>query len=193
LTEPAPSTPLAGPYGPAELPAVVALLEATLREHAHALDQLTAGSTPLPEIPEQHSTSAAGGAIQGSAPVFILAMDGADYDRELAELTTWVNDLLIPEYTREISTTRPWCDQWHEHPEAVARLHALWLAFQQHMDVEASGLSGMATWHRDHLDHVMGQLRAPDGPFAACTTNPGRRSHRLLSTAAPPQTDLPRL
>ncbi|MFD1660199.1 DUF4913 domain-containing protein [Streptomyces caeni] len=125
----------------------------------------------------------------GPASVFILALDNQAYGVELHALTAWVNHLLLPVYGREITTSRPWCHQWHEHPEAVARLHALWLAWQQFTDVEA-GLAGPSVWHRDHLDPTWLQLRAPDGPFAACTTSPNRPHHRLLPTPAPEPTEL---
>ncbi|MFJ2626854.1 DUF4913 domain-containing protein [Streptomyces sp. NPDC087532] len=118
------------------------------------------------------------------APIFILAFDGTAYAEELTALTRWVHDLLLPVYGREITTGRPWCRQWQEHPEAVARLHALWLAWQQLTDPEA-GLAGPATWHRDHLDLTMLQLRSPDGPFGACTTSPARPNHRLLAAPEP--------
>ncbi|MFF7393211.1 DUF4913 domain-containing protein [Streptomyces scabiei] len=123
------------------------------------------------------------------ASVFILALDNDAYGIELDALAGWVNHLLLPVYGREITTSRPWCHQWHDHPEAVARLHALWLAWQQFTDVEA-GLAGPSVWHRDHLDPTWLQLRAPDGPFAACTTNPNRPHHRLLPTPAPEPTEL---
>ncbi|MFJ8928024.1 DUF4913 domain-containing protein [Streptomyces sp. NPDC102364] len=117
---------------------------------------------------------------EGPTSIFILALDGKAYNEELAALTRWVHHLLIPVYGREISTSRPWCRQWQEHPEAVARLHALWLAWQQLTDVE-SGLTGPQAWHRDHLDPTLMQLRAPDGPFGACTTSTARPNHRLLA------------
>ncbi|MEU9481191.1 DUF4913 domain-containing protein [Streptomyces sp. NPDC048191] len=122
-----------------------------------------------------------GGPQEGPASIFILALDGTAYAEELAALTSWVHDLLLPVYGREITTGRPWCQQWEEHPEAVARLHALWLAWQQLTDVEA-GLTGPSTWHRDHLDPTLLQLRTPDGPFSACTTSPNRPNHRLLAS-----------
>ncbi|MFF4605975.1 DUF4913 domain-containing protein [Streptomyces sp. NPDC001339] len=129
------------------------------------------------------SDAAAPGA-EGPSSIFILALDGKAYAEELAALTTWVHHLLLPVYGREITTGRPWCQQWHEHPEAVARLHALWLAWQQLTDVEA-GLAGPSTWHRDHLDPALLQLRTPDGPFGACTTSPARPNHRLLASPEP--------
>jgi len=115
--------------------------------------------------------------------VFILALDEKAYGIELNALSNWVNHLLLPVYGREITAHHPWCHQWHEHPEAVARLHALWLAWQQFTTVEA-GLAGPSTWHRDYLDPTWLQLRAADGPFAACTTSANRPHHRLLPAPA---------
>ncbi|MFF9072775.1 DUF4913 domain-containing protein [Streptomyces sp. NPDC014872] len=124
------------------------------------------------------------GSQERPASVFILAFDGTAYAEELAALTRWVHDLLLPVYGREITTGRPWCQQWQEHPEAVARLHALWLAWQQLTDAEA-GLTGPSTWHRDHLDPTLLQLRTPDGPFGACATSSNRPNHRLLASPEP--------
>ncbi|WP_030611629.1 DUF4913 domain-containing protein [Streptomyces sclerotialus] len=137
-------------------------------------DEPTAG--PDREIP---STSVKEDGSQGPSSSFILTLEGRAYVKELAALATWVDDLLLPAYGREIAASRPWCQQWRVHPEAVARLHALWLAWQQYTDDEA-GLAGPSTWHRDHLDPALLQLRAPDGPFGACTTSATRPNHRLL-------------
>jgi hypothetical protein len=160
---------------------------AEVREHGVILDRLSnEPTTPAPSPEGPPGDTAGADKAKGPASVFILALGGQAYAVELAALSAWVDYLLLPVYGREISTTRPWCHQWHEHPEAVARLHALWLAWQQLTDAEA-GLSGPATWHRDHLDHTLVHLRAPDGPFAACTTSPTRPNHRLLATPAPTQ------
>jgi len=166
-----------------DLASTLAKTMAEVRQHGVILDRL--GSEPASTsaaLPSAADLPAAEGG--GPASVFILALGSEAYAVELAALKDWVNYLLLPVYGREISTTRPWCAQWHEHPEAVARLHGLWLAWQQLTDAEA-GLSGPATWHRDHLDHTLVQLRAPDGPFAACTTSPTRPAHRVLATPAP--------
>lgn len=132
---------------------------------------------------EATTSGADEGSAEPSSP-FILALDGRTYEKELAALRTWVEDLLLPVYGREIHSTRPWCRQWPEHPEAVARLHALWLAWQQFTDAEA-GLAGASLWHRDHLDPALMQLRSAEGPFSACTTSPARPNHRLLSAPEP--------
>lgn len=104
---------------------------------------------------------------QPQAPAFILYLDGEEYAEEMRNLALWVSDLLLPVYGREVTSGQPWCPRWWEHLEAVARLHALWLAWQEYTDPEA-GVSGPAVWHRDHLGPVMTELRAPNGPFAGC-------------------------
>ncbi|MEW1551627.1 DUF4913 domain-containing protein [Streptomyces tsukubensis] len=132
-----------------------------------------------PGEPEPTGTDGGPAEPEGPSSIFILALAGTAYEEELKALGTWVERLLLPAYGREITTGRPWCFEWREHPEAIARLHGLWLAWQQFTDTEA-GLAGPATWHRDHLDPTWLQLRAPDGPFGACTTSAARPSHRLL-------------
>ncbi|MEO3750784.1 DUF4913 domain-containing protein [Streptomyces sp. B6B3] len=162
-----------------DLACTLAKVTNQVQQHGAILDRLTAETTATPA--HQGGNDAAKGRGDESTPVSILAMDNEDYTAELAALSAWVQHLLLPVYGKEISTTRPWCDRWQEHPEAVSRLHALWLAWQQLTDAEA-GLSGPSVWHRDHLDHALAQLRAPDGPFAACTTSASRPQHRLLPT-----------
>ncbi|MYQ48729.1 DUF4913 domain-containing protein [Streptomyces sp. SID4985] len=174
-----------------DLASTLAKTMAEVRQHGVILDRLGSEPDPAPAADQQAdgvTGAEAAGAEQGDGPtsVFILALGSEAYAVELAALTDWVNYLFLPVYGREISTTRPWCAQWHEHPEAVARLHALWLAWQQFTDVEA-GLSGPSAWHRDHLDQTLAHLRAPDGPFAACTTSANRPNHRVLATPAPEQ------
>ncbi|MFG3253299.1 DUF4913 domain-containing protein [Streptomyces sp. NPDC048172] len=174
-----------------DLVSTVTGLVAETRKQGETLARLTNEPPPPPAGDETGPGRAApaadpssGSGEAGASSVFILAMAGAAYDEELAALKVWVEDLLLPVYGREITATRPWCAQWTEHPEAVARLHALWLAWQQFTDAEA-GLAGPSVWHRDHLDPALMQLRAPDGPFSACTTSPSRPHHRLLAHPDP--------
>lgn len=168
-----------------DLVAVVARLVQESRTHSELLDRLTEESVFTPSSPDEEARAAiAQPSDSEPASFFILALDEEAYRTELAALTTWVHHLLLPVYGREITTARPWCQQWQEHPEAVARLHALWLAWQQFTDIGA-GPSGPSVWHRDHLDPTLLQLRSADGPFGACTTSPARPHHRLLATPEP--------
>ncbi|MFD6917930.1 DUF4913 domain-containing protein [Streptomyces virginiae] len=122
-------------------------------------------------------------------PPFILLLTGDKYAAELAALANWVTDLLVPTYLRDVSSSAMWCASWWAHPEAVARLHALWLAWQEMTDPETCGRTGPAVWHRDHLDPAVSQLRSPDGPFAACMTYADRVQHTVLPV--PPVVPLP--
>ncbi|MEU0670883.1 DUF4913 domain-containing protein [Streptomyces lavendulocolor] len=122
-------------------------------------------------------------------PPFILLLTGDVYAAELAALAGWVQHLLVPTYLGEVSSSATWCARWWEHPTAVARLHAAWLAWQELTDPETCGRTGPSVWHRDHLDPMLTQLRAADGPFAGCMTNPDRPQHTVLPV--PPVEPLP--
>ncbi|MEJ8650628.1 DUF4913 domain-containing protein [Streptomyces sp. MS1.AVA.3] len=114
----------------------------------------------------------------------ILELEGEEYEDELDALSDWVDDFLVRVYGAEVTTAAPWCEQWQEHADVVAWLHALWLAYQQHKDPEA-GLSGLFVWHRDFLTHAMATIRAAGGPLSACMTDPDRPAHRLLPGPPP--------
>jgi Domain of unknown function (DUF4913) len=96
----------------------------------------------------------------------------------LGELGQWVAQILLPTYLaeRDLSTLSPWCPRWWDHPEAVARLYALWMAWAE-LTVPLAGPTGPSLWHRDHLDPAMNALRSPMGPFARCMTNPDHPRH----------------
>ena len=152
-----------------DLAAYIARLTSTAAEHDELLHRLSDEDLPDPG-PAQ---PAAGNGR------FIVLMRGNAHEQELESLSQWVEEILLPVYGREISAQAPWCPWWRDHPEAVARLHGLWLAWLQHTAPDA-GPSGPAIWHRDFLDHTLLQLRAPNGPFSACTTSAKRPAHRLL-------------
>lgn len=184
--------PIDGPDGgemePIRIPeADLESIEASVRklldqsaQQARQLDSLAAAPDPMPF---------AGFAMPGlpgmPAPVLppepkpILELDGEERENELDSLTDWVEDFLMPVYGAEITTAAPWCEQWQEHLDVVAWLHALWMAYQQHKDPEA-GPSGMFVWHRDFLTHAMAAIRSAGGPLSACQTDPDRPAHRLL-------------
>lgn len=114
----------------------------------------------------------------------ILELEGEEYEDELDALSDWVDDFLVRVYGAEVTTATPWCEQWQEHADVVAWLHALWLAYQQHKDPEA-GQSGLFVWHRDFLTHAMATIRSAGGPLSACMTDPDRPAHRLLPGPPP--------
>ncbi|WP_433533067.1 DUF4913 domain-containing protein [Micromonospora sp. CA-263727] len=100
-------------------------------------------------------------------PFFILYLYGEEYVEELRRLSSWVEDLLLPVYGGEVSSSSPWCPRWREHPEAIAYLHGLWLAWQERTGPKAQA-SDPATWHQSYLWPTMEALRSANGPFAGC-------------------------
>ncbi|QBI55922.1 DUF4913 domain-containing protein [Streptomonospora litoralis] len=144
------------------------------------LSELAAAPEPAPEDDD------------GGATPFIFNMSRDAYKTELAALVTWVDDFLVPVYVGSGEDSRtaqgggaaPWCPMWWEHHEAVGRLHALRLAYEELADTRTSGPSGPGVWHRDHLDPALERLRSPAGPFAACSATTGHRGSRTRSQPA---------
>ncbi|GHF35086.1 DUF4913 domain-containing protein [Streptomyces fumanus] len=112
-------------------------------------------------------------------PPFILLLDPPEYDDELRALIEWVEGVLVPGYLAEPSVDARWCHLWWEHPVAIARLHAVWLAWQELTDPASCGYTGPSVWHRDHLDPALRELRASTGPFAGCTKGEHQIDHRM--------------
>lgn len=56
-----------------------------------------------------------------------------------------------------------WAADWWRYPEAVARLTALWQAWE-HLRLDPA--TGPSVWWRDHFDHHMAVLLGENGPFA---------------------------
>ncbi|MER6121771.1 DUF4913 domain-containing protein [Streptomyces sp. NPDC001795] len=115
-------------------------------------------------------------------PPLILLLDPPAYDDELRVLIEWVEGVLVPGYLGEPSADARWCHLWFEHMPAVARLHALWLAWQELTDPATCGYAGPSVWHRDHLDPCIRELRSSAGPFAGCTKGEHQIAHRMPST-----------
>ncbi|MFB7270753.1 DUF4913 domain-containing protein [Streptomyces sp. NPDC056244] len=153
-------------------------------EQARQLDSLA--TAPPPPFPAFGIPGLGGMPSQPPPPEPrpILELEGEEYENELDALTDWVDGHLMDTYGAEITTATPWCEQWQEHADVVAWLHALWMAYQQHKEPEA-GLSGPFVWHRDFLTHAMAAVRAPGGPLSACMTDPDRPAHRLLPGPKP--------
>ncbi|MFJ2739647.1 DUF4913 domain-containing protein [Streptomyces sp. NPDC087440] len=155
-------------------------------QQAQQLDHLAAAPLPAPELsPSPFAAFGMPPGFGGPAPAAppeprpILELEGEEFEDEIDSLTDWVDDFLLPTYGTEVTTASPWCLQWQEHPDVLAWVHALWLAYQQHKDPEA-GLSGMFVWHRDFLTHAIAAIRSPGGPLSACMTSPDRPAHRVL-------------
>ncbi|WP_017972363.1 DUF4913 domain-containing protein [Actinopolyspora halophila] len=78
----------------------------------------------------------------------------------------WVNGWLAPMIRRPLGTTAAWCPHWWAHPEAVARLEALWRCWEA---ARLDGPMAMSTWWLQHADPHLALLTDPDrSPFASC-------------------------
>lgn len=75
---------------------------------------------------------------------------------------------LGPSYVREVNNGSEflWCSQWYKHPEALARVEAMWRAWEY---LRRDGALGSSTWWIHHADPHMGVLMAPNGPFKRCS------------------------
>ncbi|AYN31801.1 hypothetical protein DUI70_1298 [Streptomyces albus] len=171
----------------ASMQADMARLMDLAAQHDRQIDDLSA-APPAPDSPfAAYGLPSFAGLPPASAPPEprpILELEDEEYEDELDALSDWVDDFLMRVYGAEVTTAAPWCEQWQEHADVVAWLHALWLAYQQHKDAEA-GLSGLFVWHRDFLTHAMATVRASGGPLSACMTDPDRPAHRLLPGPRP--------
>ncbi|MBE1598853.1 MULTISPECIES: DUF4913 domain-containing protein [Streptomyces] len=93
-----------------------------------------------------------------------------------ADVDAFVSGYLSPTIRRRIDgSSVTWCPQWWQHPEAGARLTALWLAWE-HLRREPA--LGMSTWWLYHFDpHLRVLMDTDTGPFAACSPEEGHTAH----------------
>ncbi|MEJ7894180.1 MAG: DUF4913 domain-containing protein [Solirubrobacteraceae bacterium] len=102
---------------------------------------------------------------------------GVDDPPELyyPDVVAFVREQLVPMYRRPLGGQGvTWCPQWWRHAEAIARLEALWRAWE-HLRLDPA--TGMSVWFRDHADHHMPVLLSADGPFKGC--KPDKHGERL--------------
>ena len=81
----------------------------------------------------------------------------------------FVAEFIAPLYANDVRDQRTdfrWCSKWFHHTEAVARLEAVWKAFEVLRQDPGTGAS---VWFRDHADPCMAALTNPSGPFQQCS------------------------
>lgn len=100
----------------------------------------------------------------------------------------FVRGYLLPNYRRRVDGQRVvWAAEWWKYAEAVARLDALWRAWE-HLRLDPQ--TGMSVWFRDHAEHHMNVLLDPSGPFAAAgegekRANTNQKGEQLPYVAPP--------
>lgn len=96
---------------------------------------------------------------------------------------SWVTEWLLPTFTRDIrGPNMTWCPQWQRHPEAVHRLSALWMAWEE---LTAKAGSGPSMWWVQHADHHLAVLLDERGPFHGCSVE-GHRSNPVPQLPSEP-------
>ncbi|MGH3379457.1 MAG: DUF4913 domain-containing protein [Actinoallomurus sp.] len=163
----------------AELTARLNGVTTDLERLGEVVEELTAHQTSPAERQDQAQPEDQQKQDQAEAPPHILTLTGEQARQALTRLAKWVDGYLVPSYIagRTVSPANPWCPSWWLHPEAVARLEAVWLAFTELADPESGGYTGRGTWFREHLDIAVEQLRSPTGPFARCMTDSDYPKH----------------
>ena len=76
-----------------------------------------------------------------------------------------------------------WCPRWWLHPEAAARVTALWLAWEA---CNRDGGTAPAAWWVNYADPIMRELFEPQAAFAGCSP---ARSHRPANLPLPEDTE----
>jgi hypothetical protein len=77
-----------------------------------------------------------------------------------------VRERLIHLYRRRVgggNAADRWAADWWNYPEAIARLEAMWRAWEH---LRLDGATGSSRWWIEHADHHMPILMSLDGPFA---------------------------
>lgn len=103
------------------------------------------------------------------------------------DVEDFVRSYLSQVYRRQVSdlSDTVWCPEWWKHPEATARLEALWRSWEH---LRQDGATGMSVWFLDHADKHMAVLLSPTGPFKYCSVRNGHKDMLIpLPVAAPPE------
>lgn len=137
--------------------------QAVRRAWPHAVEQIVAKQLADRTGPEQPLGQALAAAAEQALDAY-LSGQGSAPALEFPSSAAWLEQYLLPHYVRRSGTHR-WCPQWWAHPEAVARIEALWRAWE---GLRWDGSTGMAVWWSDYCDPHMNVLLSLEGPFHAC-------------------------
>lgn len=162
----------------AQLTAAEAHLSEVRREPIHEASSVIAARAALDSARRAHRR-----AEEVLAAARLEAERGADRPgapvvTEFASLDAFVEDYLLPNWRHRPSQGH-WCATWWQHSEAIARLEAVWEAFEV---MRREPAPAMSTWWRDHLEVHMRSLIAEDGTFAGCTASRHETVHQQQET-----------
>ncbi|WP_237742056.1 DUF4913 domain-containing protein [Arthrobacter sp. CAL618] len=112
--------------------------------------------------------------------------DAAEPDLFYPDPLAFFRGTLGPSYVREVNggSEFVWCPQWYKHPEALARIEAVWRAWEH---LRMDGALGSSIWWINHADPHMSVLMTPNGPFKKCIYE----GH--IERAKPEQVSLPHI
>jgi hypothetical protein len=180
-SDPAASDPAAGP--PSTILAAVAFvdLQAAVQDAVRTnllkrVDVDAIASAAVDAVLDEPTLAQLHEAIAGAAQLALAAPPAPEPHNEPPELyypdvVTFVTEQLVPMYRRPLGgPSVTWCPEWWRHAEAIARLEALWRAWE-HLRLDPA--TGMSVWFRDHADHHMTVLLSSDGPFKGCKPKEG--------------------
>ncbi|MEV6323403.1 DUF4913 domain-containing protein [Nocardia sp. NPDC051787] len=91
-----------------------------------------------------------------------------------SNVVDFVENYLSGIYRRQVTdlSDTVWCPEWWQHAEAIARLDALWRAWEHYRQ---DGATGLSVWFLDHADPHMAKLFDPKGPFKYCSVRNGHK------------------
>lgn len=109
--------------------------------------------------------------------------------KESKAFTSWVRERLH-RFESHDDRTGQWCSQWWDHPEAVDRFHALWVAY-----IAAESEGELSGWWVNHWDRHFAFLFSKSGVFSQCAAGEHKDftdpDHRQLENESPPASWLP--
>ncbi len=165
-------------------PAIARTLQRAVRDVVNEVVDAEVTEQLDPSVIEELQAQAATAARRAvGAALDELDEEPANEEPELyfGSVDEFVRGFLLPNYKRRVDGQRVvWAAEWWKYAEAVARLDALWRAWE-HLRQDAQ--TGMSVWFRDHAEHHMSILLSTDGPFAAA--GEGKNSENVNDKGEP--------
>jgi hypothetical protein len=173
-------------------PAIVRALQKTVRDVANEVVDAEVADQLDPSVLEelqQQAATAARRSVQAALDQLDEEPDDEEPTLYFGSVDEFVRHYLLPNYRRRVDGQRVvWAAEWWKYSEAVARLDALWRAWE-HLRQDAQ--TGMSVWFRDHAEHHMSVLLSSSGPFAAAGEGTNRENTNekgeQLPYIAPPE------